>query len=104
MKQDNRMLIGTTVIREANVNNLGAMIYQNCLKRSPCPATRGKSKIGALLLVATPEMADDPEISQHMDAAISYVGGRTETLFSGVYIKENAPGLVAILLMGGLDK
>ena len=103
MKQNNRMLIGTTVIREANIDNLGAMIYQNCLKRSPCPNTRGKSKIGALLLVATPEMADDPKISQHMDAAISYVGGRTETLFSGVYIRENVPGLVAILLMGGLE-
>jgi hypothetical protein len=39
-----------------------------------------------------------------MDAAISYVGGRTETLFSGVYIRENVPGLVAILLIGGIKK
>jgi hypothetical protein len=49
-------------------------------------------------------MANDPDVSQHLDAAISYVGGRTETLFSGVYVKENAPGLVAIMLMGGLKK
>ena len=104
MKQDNRMLVGTSVIKDPNIDNLGAMIYQNCLKRSPCPSTQEKSKTGALLLVASPEMADDPNISQHMDAAISYVGGRTETLFSGVYIRENVPGLVAILLMGGIKK
>tara|TARA_R110000824_G_scaffold34918_2_gene110202 strand:+ start:3459 stop:4496 length:1038 start_codon:yes stop_codon:yes gene_type:complete len=104
MKQENRMLVGTTVIREPDVDNLGAMIYQNCLKRSPCPSSQEKSKTGALLLVVSPEMADDPNISQHMDAAISYVGGRTETLFSGVYIRDNVPGLVAILLMGGIKK
>ena len=44
-----------------------------------------------MLLIITPEMATDPEISKHLDAAISYVGGRCETLFSGVYIKENLP-------------
>jgi hypothetical protein len=98
------MLVGTSVIKDPNIDNLGAMIYQNCLKRSPCPSTQEKSKTGALLLVASPEMADDPNISQHMDAAISYVGGRTETLFSGVYIRENVPGLVAILLIGGIKK
>ena len=56
-----------------------------------------------MLLVVTEEMASDPEISKHLDAAISYVGGRTETLFAGVYVKENLPGLVAILTMNGLD-
>ena len=40
---------------------------------------------------------------RHLDAAISYVGGRTETLFAGVYVKEDLPGLVAILTMNGLD-
>jgi len=56
-----------------------------------------------MILVVTPEMADDPEISKHLDAAISYVGGRTETLFSGVYMRENLPGLVAILSLNGLE-
>jgi hypothetical protein len=51
----------------------------------------------------TPEMADDPEISKHLDAAISYVGGRSDTLFAGVYVKEKLPGLVAIIMMNGLD-
>ena len=59
---------------------------------------------GALLLVVTPEMANDPEISQHLDAAISYVGGRADTLFSGVYVRDNIPGLIAIMLMGGLEQ
>jgi cell division GTPase FtsZ len=104
MEADGRMLIGTTLIRDTEASNIGATILQNCVKRSPCPATQEKSKIGALLLVVPPALANDPNISQHLDAAISYVGGRTETLFSGVYIKENAPGLVAILLMGGLNK
>tara|TARA_R110000824_G_scaffold153926_23_gene325808 strand:+ start:1529 stop:2575 length:1047 start_codon:yes stop_codon:yes gene_type:complete len=104
MAAEGRMLIGTTMIKDAQSPNLGATILQNCIKRSPCPGTLEKSKIGALLLVVPPDMADDPSISQHLDAAISYVGGRTETLFSGVYIVENAPGLVAIMLLGGLAK
>jgi hypothetical protein len=52
----------------------------------------------------TPEMANDPEISQHLDAANSYVGGRAETLFSGVYIRENLPGLIAMMLIGGIEQ
>ena len=80
------------------------MIYQNCLKRSPCPPPKGTPKTGTLLLVVSSEMASDPEISKHLDAAISYVGGRTDTLFSGVYIKENVPGVVAILTMNGLGE
>jgi cell division GTPase FtsZ len=104
METQGRMLIGTTMIRDTEERGLGAKILQNCVKRSPCPTTQEKSKIGALLLVMPPSMANDPDVSQHLDAAISYVGGRTETLFSGVYVKENAPGLVAIMLMGGLKK
>jgi len=104
MKADGRMLIGSTVIKEPNMSNLGSVVLQNCYKRSPCPPSKEKSSIGALLLVANSEMASDPDISQHLDAAISYVGGRTETLFSGVYIRDNIPGLIAILLMGGLSQ
>jgi len=54
------------------------------------------------LLVVTSEMASDPQISRHMEAAISYVGGRANALFSGVYVKEKIPGLVAITVLGGL--
>jgi len=104
MKTNQRMIVGTTVVKDPSVSNLGSMILQNCLKRSPCPELREKAKTGALLLVVTPEMANDPEISQHLDAAISYVGGRTDTLFSGVYIRDNIPGLIAITLMGGLEQ
>ena len=57
-----------------------------------------------MLLVVTEEMANDPEISKHLDAAMSYVGGRTETLFTGVYIKKNVPGLVTILTMTGIEQ
>ena len=80
------------------------MILQNCLKRSPCPQPAGRPKTGSILLIISQEMASDPEISKHLDAAISYVGGRTETLFAGVYVKENLPGLIAILTMNGLDQ
>ncbi len=64
---------------------------------------RTKSTTGTMLLVVTPEMANDPAISKHLDAAISYVGGRTDTLFSGVYVRNKLPGLIAILMMSGLD-
>ena len=103
LSSEKRAFIGSTIIANPNDAKLGATIFQNCLNRSPCPPPKGKPKTGSILLVVTPEMADDPEISKHLDAAISYVGGRSETLFSGVYVRENLPGLVAIIMMNGLD-
>jgi cell division GTPase FtsZ len=102
-KTKKRMLLGTTLVQDPSVPNLGATIFQNCVKQSPCPSPHGKPETGAILFVITPEMANNPEISKHIDAAVSYVGGRTKTLFSGVYIKENLPGLIAMLSMGGLN-
>ena len=102
LKTDKRMFVGSTMVKEAS-DNLGAEIFQNCMKRSPCPDPKGKPATGAMLLIITPEMAEDPEMSKHLDAAVSYVGGRTDTLFSGVYIRESLPGLVAILVLNGLD-
>ena len=103
LRTKKRTFIGSTIIRDPKDPNLGASIFQNCLNRSPCPLPKGKPTTGSMLLVVTSEMANDPEISKHLDAAISYVGGRTDTLFAGVYVKENLPGLVAILTMNGLD-
>ena len=103
LRVNKRIFLGTTVIPDPKILNLGATIYQNCSKRSPCPLPYGKSSTGTMLLVATPEMANDPEISKHLDAALSYVGGRTNTLFSGVYVRNRLPGLIAILMMSGLD-
>ena len=103
LKTEKRAFIGSTIIANPNDANLGANIFQNCLSRSPCPPPKGKPKTGSVLLVVTPEMADDPAISKHLDAAISYVGGRADTLFSGVYIRDNLPGLVAIIMLNGLD-
>jgi len=103
LKTDGRMFAGSTVVKDPKIPNLGTTIFQNCLKHSPCPPPRNKAKTGSMLLIVTPEMADDPEISKHLESAISYVGGRTDTLFSGVYIRPALPGLVAILTMNGLD-
>jgi len=100
---EGRMFLGSTMIVNPTDPNLGASIYQNCIKRSPCPMPKGKAKTGTMLLIISPEMATDPEISKHLDAAISYVGGRCETLFSGVYVKDKLPGLIAILSVNGLD-
>tara|TARA_R110002020_G_scaffold5697_1_gene23405 strand:- start:798 stop:1835 length:1038 start_codon:yes stop_codon:yes gene_type:complete len=99
---DGRIFIGSTIITDPSKANLGATIFQNCSTRSPCPIPQGKPATGTMLLVATEAMASDPEVSKHLDAAISYVGGRTKTLFSGVYVREELPGLVAILCMTGL--
>ena len=103
LRTNKRMFIGSTIVPDPKDPNLGATIFQNCLNRSPCPLPKGKPSAGSMLLVVTEEMASDPEISKHLDAAVSYVGGRTETLFAGVYVKEDLPGLVAILTMNGLD-
>ena len=102
LSTDGRIFLGTSVIKDPKDSNLGAQIYQNCLQKSPCPLPRGNIQTGVLLLVVTSEMASDPQISRHMEAAISYVGGRATALFSGVYVKEKIPGLVAITVLGGL--
>ena len=98
-----RLFLGTTVVKDPSDSNLGSMIYQNCMTKSPCPAPSGKIKTGVLLLVVTEEMASDPAISTQLEAAISYVGGRTDALFSGVYVREGLPGLVAISALGGIE-
>lgn len=97
-----RILLGSTVVRDTTKTDLGSLIYQGCLRSSPCPKPASKSKTGALLLITTPEMADDPTVSNRMEAAFSYVGGRADTLFSGVYVREKLPGLIALTLLGGM--
>lgn len=97
-----RMVIGSTVVRDHSVRDLGATLYQGCIKSSPCPPPAKSSKTGVLLLVVTSEIASDPEVSNKIEAAFSYVGGRADTLFSGVYVKERIPGLIAISLLGGM--
>ena len=95
-----RHVIGSTVVKDVGRQDLGASILQGCLKSSPCPTTTGQSQTGVLLLVATQEMAGDPEVSRRLESAFSYVGGRTRTLFSGMYVKKGTPGLVAIAMLG----
>ena len=103
LKTPGRMLLGSTVVRDPSKTDLGSSVFQGCLKSSPCPTATNKSKTGALLLIATPDMADDPAISNRLEAAFSYVGGRADTLFSGVYIRGKLPGLIALTLLGGID-
>ena len=102
LSTEGRIFLGTTIVKDPKDRNLGSTIFQNCLKGSPCPLPRGKPKTGVLLLVINTEMASDPEVSKHIEAATSYVGGRTDTLFSGVYIKEGLPGMIVITSFGGL--
>lgn len=97
-----RIFLGTSIIRDPEQRGLGSAIYQNCLGGSPCPAINQKGSAGALLLIAPSVVLDAPKVSNHLESAISYVGGRADTLFSGVYINEGAPGLIAIMMMCGL--
>jgi cell division GTPase FtsZ len=94
-----RHIIGSTIVKDVSRQDLGATIFQGCLKASPCPTTIGQSETGVLLLVATEQMASDPDVSRRLESAFSYVGGRTRTLFSGVYVKENVPGLIALTML-----
>ena len=96
-----RMVIGSTVIRDTSRTDLGAAVLQGCVNNSPCPPPNTKTECGALMLVATSDMAGDPKVSKNLEAAFSYVGGRTEALFSGVYVRENIPGLIALCLLAG---
>ncbi len=99
LSTDGRIMIGSTVVRDTGRRDLGSAVLTGCINASPCPTPSNKSKTGALLLVATSEMASDPKVSKNLEAAFSYVGGRTDTLFSGVYIRSKISGLIAICLL-----
>ena len=102
LKTSGRMLVGSTIVRDFTKSDLGSTVFQGCLKSSPCPPPTNQSKTGVLLLITTSEMANDPSISNKLEAAFSYVGGRAETLFSGIYVRDELPGLIALTLLGGM--
>jgi len=102
LSQEGRMVLGSTVVRDVSRNDLGSLVYQGCLRSSPCPTASNTAETGTLLLIVDSEMASDPDVSRRLESAFSYVGGRANTLFSGVYVKEGIPGLIAITLLGGL--
>lgn len=102
LRTDGRMFLGSTVVKDPSTRDLGSTVFQGCLRGSPClPPTRGP-ETGVLLLLVTSFMASDPDVSKCLESAISYVGGRTSTLFSGVYVNDKIPGLIGITLFGGM--
>ena len=102
LSTNGRIIIGSTVVRDVARSDLGSIVYQGCLRSSPCPTPSGSAETGTLLLVVDSNMASDPDVSRRLESAFSYVGGRASTLFSGVYIKEGIPGLIAITILSGL--
>ncbi|MAH43406.1 hypothetical protein CL614_06870 [archaeon] len=100
---DGRMFLGSTIVRDITENDIGATVFQGCLRGSPCPAPTKSPATGVLLLLVTSAMAADPDLSKKLEAAFSYVGGRTQTLFSGVYINDHVPGLIAVSMFGGMN-
>lgn len=101
LETDGRIVLGSTVIKDTNRRDLGAAVLQGCINNSPCPPPNNRCKTGALMLVASTAMAGDPAVSKNLEAAFSYVGGRTSALFSGVYVRDRIPGLIAICLLAG---
>ncbi len=97
-----RMFLGTIAVKNFRDDNLGMKIFKGCTDRSPCPSPAAKAGAGVLLLVTSTDTASDPTASNQMEAAISYVGGRSDTLFSGVYVRKGLPGLVAIMALCGM--
>ncbi len=102
LKTDGRMFLGSTVVRDASDRDLGATVFQGCLKGSPCVPPSRNPDTGVLLLVVSSVMASDPDVSKRLESAMSYVGGRAKTLFSGVYVNDRIPGLIGITLLGGM--
>lgn len=97
-----RMILGSCMIKDTEVTELGSKILQTCLRTSPCPKPDGSIDSGAMMLVIPDQFANDPEVSSDLEAALSYVGGRTNTLFSGIYVRNEVPGLVALTLLSGI--
>lgn len=102
LSEPGRLFMGTTVVPDPAVTGLGSRIFQECVKNSPCPSPTTSPTVGSLLLCVTESMAADPTISNHMESATAYVGARSNALFSGIYVRNGLPGLVSIVLLGGL--
>ena len=102
LKAKGRLFLGTCAIRDFKDDKLGLKIFKGCSERSPCPAPSARPEVGCLLLVVSTATASDPVASNQIESAISYVGGRSNTLFSGVYVRESIPGVVAICALGGM--
>ena len=94
-----RIVMGS--VRAVPDGNLGATLYQGCINASPCPKPKGRAAVGAMLVVISEAVATSPEVSGHLEAASSYVGGRCDTLFSGTYVRADVE-LVGMLALGGL--
>lgn len=98
-----RIFLGSTVVKDPSGRDLGASVFQGCLRGSACPAPTGNPATGVLLLLVTSAMASDPDISNRLEAANTYVGGRADTLFSGIYLNDRIPGLIALTIFGGIN-
>ena len=96
-----RIVIGSSMIRDTGRKDLGSAVFTNCVAASSRPPPGGDAATGALLLLLNSKTASDPKISKNLEAAFSYVGGRTQTLFSGVYVREKVPGVIAICVLSG---
>lgn len=94
-----RIVLGS--VRAEADQNLGATLFQGCVNASPCPKPEGRSAVGAMLVVISEQMAENPEVSGHLEAASAYVGGRCDTLFAGTYVRPDVE-LVGLLALGGL--
>jgi cell division GTPase FtsZ len=99
-----RIFLGSTIVKDPGGRDLGATVFQGSIKGSACPAPTGHPATGVLLLLVTSIMASDPDISNRLEAASAYVGGRADTLFSGVYVNDNLPGLIALTIFGGMKE
>ena len=102
LRTDGRIFLGSTLIRDTGGRDLGSQVLQGCVKGSPCAGPKGTPETGVLLLLVTSLMASDPDVSKGLESATTYVGGRANTLFSGVYVKDSIPGLIAITMFGGM--
>ena len=96
------MFFGTIAIRDFKEDKLGLKIFKGCSEKSPCPPPTSQPSAGALLLLTSTDTASDPAASNQIESAISYVGGRSGTLFSGIYVRNGLPGMIAIMALCGM--
>ena len=102
LRTPGRIFMGSTIVKDTSGRDLGSTVFQGCIRGSACPAPTGNPETGVLLLLVTSAMASDPDVSNKLEAATTYVGGRTNTLFSGVYLNDRIPGLIALTMFGGM--
>ena len=81
---------------------LGNNISRKSVELSFCPSPAKNADCGVLLQVLNEKNANDERVAEHINASVSFVGNMCQTLYQGVYIRNEVDGIGSFIGFSGL--